>query len=272
MQFPVGWGCRDRAVLYDYGMGLEAVNSKFNWARHHFELFERELREHMKVDPNKFVREPEVSTDKDGRMWVYGRFEAAQAIPDAIPHILGDCLGNLRSTLDYLIWELVRANGNDPTEKNAFPVAITSKNYRNQLDRGILNGVSPEAAATVEQFQPYHVGSNAESSLIYVLNKFANINKHRRILLTRTRTALPPPDLQVVDGEPFAMMNPPVADRDARFGPFEVIDGKYQLNTKVIAYIVFDEAPAQDFEIYSLVERIAAFLNDEVFPSFEIYL
>jgi hypothetical protein len=252
-------------------MGMEAVNSKFNWARHHFELFERELRERMKVDPSKFVREPEVSTDKDGRQWVYGRFEATQTIPDVIPHTLGDCLGSLRSSLDYLIWELVGANGNQPTEKNAFPVAITSQNYRSQLGRGMLDGISPEAAATVEKFQPYNVGANAESSLIYVLNKFVNINKHRRILLTRTRTALPPPDLHIIDGEPFAMLNPPVTDRDPRFGPFEVIDGKFQLNTKVIAYIVFDEAPAQDFEIYSMVEAIAAFINDYVFPEFERY-
>ena len=252
-------------------MGIEAIDSKFNWARHHLEFFERELREHMKVDPSNFVREPEVSTDENGRQWVYGTFEMSQAIPEHLPHILGDCLGNLRSCLDYLVWELVGANGNNLSEKNAFPVAVTPENYRGQLTRGLLNGVSPQAAAIIEQLQPYNVGTNAESSLIYVLNKFANINKHRRILLTRLRTTLAPPDLQIVDGQPFAMLNPPTANRNARFGPFEVINGKFQVNTKVVAFIVFDEAPAQDFEIYSLVERIAAFLNDDMFPLFECF-
>jgi hypothetical protein len=147
-------------------MGMEAVNSKFNWARHHFELFERELREHMKVDPSEFVREPDVSTDENGRQWVYGKFEITQAIPDRIPHILGDCLGCLRSSLDYLVWELVRANGNDPTEKNAFPVAVTPENYRSQLGRGMLGGVSPEAAATIEKFQPYHVAAGGPAMRI----------------------------------------------------------------------------------------------------------
>jgi len=250
-------------------MGMEAINSKFNWARHHFEVFDKELREHLKVDPSEFVREPHISTDENGRQWVYGTFEVKQPIPEAIPHILGDCLGNLRSCLDYLVWELVGANGNQPTEKNAFPVAITPASYASQIARGVLNGVSPGAAVSIDKFQPYHAGTNAEFSVIYVLNKFTNINKHRRILLTRTRTVLPPPELHVVDGEPFAMANPPTSNGNDRFGPFEVIDGKFKINTKVVAYIVFEEAPAKGYEIWSLTEAIAAFLNDQLFPEFE---
>ena len=37
--------------------------------------------------------------------------------------VLGDCAHNLRSALDYLAHELVRANGGNPDEDTEFPVS-----------------------------------------------------------------------------------------------------------------------------------------------------
>ena len=39
--------------------------------------------------------------------------------------IVGDFLANVRSSLDYLIWELALAAKNNPTDKNMFPICTT---------------------------------------------------------------------------------------------------------------------------------------------------
>ena len=150
---------------------MQAVNSKFDWARHHFELYHAELTKYMQVNPCKFVPKPNVSTDENGRSWVMGTFEVKIPIPEQLPLIVGDCLGNLRSTLDYLVWELVLANGKKPTPGNAFPIAHTLKSYTEEIDRGRLKGVDSGAVALIEKLQPFHV-ANPDCSLLAVLNKF----------------------------------------------------------------------------------------------------
>jgi hypothetical protein len=47
------------------------------------------------------------------------------AIPPVVSLIIGDVLQNLRSSLDYLVWELVLAAKNEPTIRNAFPICLT---------------------------------------------------------------------------------------------------------------------------------------------------
>jgi hypothetical protein len=53
------------------------------------------------------VREPSVSTDD-----LVFIFRAKEPIPTRFGLIIGDSLQNLRSSLDYLVWELVLAAKN----------------------------------------------------------------------------------------------------------------------------------------------------------------
>ena len=248
---------------------MQAVDSKFNWARHHFQLLYAELTGYLQVNPCKFVPKPNVSTDENGRSWVMGTFEAVIPIPERLPLILGDCLGNLRSTLDYLVEQLVLANGQKPAKSNAFPIALTSDAYREELDRGRLRGVDPDAIAVIKELQPYHLGIDAERSRLAVLNKFTNINKHRRILLTCLKTVAPMPDLHFIGTQAFATVNPPVIQGNAEFGPFEVFGDQVKVKANVVAYVAFDEAPAHGFDVFSMIESIADHLNTAVFPKFE---
>jgi len=250
---------------------MDAVNSKFNWARHHFELLYAEVAEYLKVNPCEFVPKPNVSTDENGRSWVMGTFEAKIPIPERVPLIVGDCLGNLRSTLDYLVWELVLANRKHPTPLNAFPIALTSDAYTKELERGRLSGVDPKAIALITDLQPYHLGASADQSILAVLNKFSNINKHRRILLTGLKTVMPMPDLHYVGAQAFATVNPPAIQGNAEFGPFEVFGDEVKVKAQVVAYIAFDEAPAQGFDVYSMIERIADYISTTMFPMFDSF-
>ena len=248
-------------------MGPKAINSKFNWARHHFELYHLALAQYLQVNPCKFVPKPNVTTDNDGRRWVMGTFEAKEPLPEPLAQIIGDCLGNLRPTLDYLVWELVVANGKKPERKHAFPIALTAASYANEIQRGRLNDVDPGAIAFIEALQPYHA-ANPDQALLAVLNEFTNINKHRRILLTCLKTVMPMPDLHFVGEQAWGTVNPPPTQGNAEFGPFEVFGDEVKVQANVVAYVAFDEAPAQGFDVWSLLERISDYLNTIVFPKF----
>lgn len=247
---------------------MDIVNSKFEWARHHFELLNEQVSSYMKTNPCRFVADPEITTDVRGRRFVYGRLRVDTPIPDSLSMVLGDCLSNLRSCLDYLIWELVRANGNNPSDRSGFPICIKPSAWDKEIKRGTLDGIDNRAGTLIETMQPYHAG-NPEQSLLAVLHEFTNINKHRRLLLTSVKTQAPPHDIKTVDGQSFALLNPPRTQDDAVFGPFEVIGDQVKMEAQAIAFIGIDEAPAKRFELTSLVERIARFIDQDVLPQFD---
>jgi hypothetical protein len=248
---------------------MDAVNSKFAWARNHFELVNAEVSAYMQVNPCKFVPNPNITVDAHGQKWAYGKFVATIPIPERIPQILGDCIGNLRYCLDYLVWELVGANGEQPTRNNAFPICLSPNAFKGALKCKRLDGVCAAASTIIEKIQPYQRGNDASKSLLSVLDEFTNINKHRRVLLTTIRTSHPTSDMQVIDGQPFALVNPPKTQVDAEFGPFKVIGDRVEVNAEVMAYLVFDEAPAKGFEIISMIEAIADYINQGVLPQFD---
>jgi hypothetical protein len=186
--------------------------------------------------------------------------------------VVGDCLSNLRSSLDYLVWEMVHANGNNPSDRTGFPICTMTAGWTQELKRGALDGIQNEARTLIESLQPYHVASDPDHSLLAVLHKFTNINKHRRLLLASLKTQAPPHDIQMVDGQMFALLNPPRRQEDEVFGPFEVMGDEVKMGAKAIAFVAFDEAPAKRFEITSLIERIARFIDQDILPRFEDFL
>jgi len=252
-------------------MPIEPINSKFNWAGRHFERLNTEIAEYLKINPCKFVPKPNVSIDEHGRSWVTGTFEAVEPIPEPLPLILGDCLANLRSTLDYLVWELVGANGKEASISNAFPIAHTLDTYNEEIKRGRLANVAPEAIAIIQSLQPYHLPI-PEESLLSILHKLTNINKHRRILLTCLRTIGPVPDMQFVGDQAFAIVDPPTSEGNAEFGPFEVFGNQVKVEADLVAYVAFDEAPVQGFGIYGLIEAISRVIDTKIFAKLEHFL
>jgi hypothetical protein len=102
--------------------------------------------------------------------------------------IIGDCLHNLRSALDNLVYELaVQHTGMDPLPENlasgvAFPIAgaqeLSPDEFleRYQSKIGLLD---PRAQATIEEWQPYHRGEKFAAHPLWKLNRLSNVDKHR---------------------------------------------------------------------------------------------
>jgi hypothetical protein len=181
-------------------------------------------------------------------MTVYG-----PNIPSEIPLIIGDCLQNLRSSLDYLVWELCDAANVKPTEKNAFPVCKDQQAFQSRKDA--LCGVPPNAAAIIERLQPFNSAQGWMSSELWILNRLTNISKHRRILVAglgavRTETA-----------------TGAVIDRHTQVNhPFV---GEIELDYDPVALIKCGEVEGAGEEVSALLHRLANYITHQVIPLFE---
>ncbi|MGC2743237.1 MAG: hypothetical protein WA672_08615 [Candidatus Angelobacter sp.] len=91
---------------------LDSVHQKIFRAALHIKSLETELEGYFKTNPGHLVREPHTNSDE-----AFFTFQPKGPIPARFGLIIGDCLQNLRSALDYLVWELVLAANNQPTEK-----------------------------------------------------------------------------------------------------------------------------------------------------------
>jgi hypothetical protein len=193
----------------------------------------------------------------------------ANEVPSIIRLIAGDAFQNLRSALDYLVWELVLANKGVPDEYNAFPVCRTPEGFKEAKKRR-LRDVDPEATAIVDQLQPHHFGQGNEgASSVFVLDQMANINKHRSILMARTR-AFPLDEMTIpsADGGPLTYDASMVIDDEASARLIEAAI-KMKVNRQIAVFIQFDEGAAKGYEVMSIMRGLYHDVTTDILPRFE---
>ena len=104
------------------------------------------------------------------------------ATPKELPPIVGDCLNNLRSSLDYLIWQIVESNKiSAPSISNMFPICETKQQFKKQLQKKRLRGVPEAAISRIEKLQPF---SGVDNRSLSFLNALCNKDKHRDLNYT----------------------------------------------------------------------------------------
>jgi hypothetical protein len=223
---------------------LDSVLQKLYRFKHHFDELDQELRAYYKGDPVKMTPS------------AFG-FDLGGQVPARMGLIAGDALQCLRSSLDYLVWELVLANGNEPSSANAFPICSTVQSYKYQVDsRDRLKGVDPAACALIDRLQPLHLPeTEREKSPLYVLDKLTNINKHRRVLLTHLKRVVPETPLPFphILSDLTGTMPGGVKHRFATFGFF----------------VAFNEGGVSGEEIGHALNIFGDFIGNEVLPLFK---
>lgn len=124
---------------------------------------------------------------------------------------VGDCLQNLRSSLDYLVWQLTVANGNAPPpfplpkksqwKRLQFPIYLDQKEFSDHAVPQHLWGVSDKARRFIERVQPF---GNPDHPL-WLLGELSNIDKHRTLALTSAYlhnvTIVPPNGVRIIASE-----------------------------------------------------------------------
>jgi hypothetical protein len=248
----------------------DAVIYKIIRAGEHLQALEADVAEYFKSHPAKIMRQEEGSPDE-----YIGRVIADTPIPMRLQLILGDFLQNLRSSLDYLVWELVLAAKNTPGEDNMFPICSTPDRFKGALGRRRLQGVPARAAAVIECLQPYNCG-DFEKSLLWTLDNLCNINKHRRIPLTKLQGGVAPDGIEsrVINGEEWTRVDLGQVTKNAKIGPFPLVQGergpgvKVPMKLHIVAFIALDEGAAKGMHLSTVLAGMLSYVNDSVMPLF----
>ena len=92
---------------------------------------------------------------------------------------------NLRSALDFMVFELSKLNQPDLNEQTPQFVIAKSKPDFERLAKGRLKYLTDEQRSFIEQIQPYH-----GNVMLALLGESAGVGKHRRLLSIRDNTGL----------------------------------------------------------------------------------
>lgn len=188
--------------------------------------------------------------------------------------IVGDCVHNLRTSLDHLVWQLVLLNGGTPTTSNMFPICDTHGAWVGQLKRDRLCGVSLRAKTLIEGLQPYVSATNAP---LWVLSELENIDKHRTLLsasamLIGQRVTFVEPDGRVgIEATVAGGL-----ERDGAhllgfdFGATDIGTGDdMEVQLEGTAYVAFEDAPVRDVPVIGQLRQCVEFVKDAVVPRFD---
>jgi hypothetical protein len=197
---------------------------------------------------------------------------------------MGDCLHNLRSSLDHLAWQLVLADGGTPTTRTDFPIFKCEGLFREhkkskKAPTGVVGGVSQQAAALIESLQPYNrTDGSPEEHPLWVVHHLNIIDKHRRLSLTTLGRTNTQTTLTNAAGHPiFALQlldHPQGAgpvDDGAEVAAFPILDNpEMKVKVEGAAFVALKEATMPSHRpIGYIIEESLEFVRDVVIPKFE---
>jgi hypothetical protein len=128
------------------------------------------------------------------------RFYLAEPVPevdDAVPFIISECLFNLRSALDQLVYQLHvrRFRGRVPpkVEKaSAFPILGHQTKNRDPNTWPQTKDLGKREQLAIKQYQPFMQRNDdlhETRAILDVLGTLNNIDKHRRLYVARAKAA-----------------------------------------------------------------------------------
>lgn len=168
---------------------FSGARAKLDRAEKHLRTFERVLRFYLKSEPVRLVSE----SNANGRSEDV-RIEILKELPAHLPLVFGDCVHNVRSSLDHMVMALAVERGHSNV-RASFPIAdrpewffgegkpigdFSVKPIKNS-GRWSIRWLSTDAQTFTEGLQPYH--RRDHSWVLTELQHLDNWDKHR-ILLT----------------------------------------------------------------------------------------
>lgn len=153
---------------------------KIERAHYHIDLLWEEMSEFFKkYYANVVAEQCDLGTRE--KFWVVA--EEPPPPPLYLSTIIGDALYSLRSALDHLVYELIRANGQQATGRSAFPLITSNEPDYDRVATIQVQGMDPYAAAAIKTLQPYHRGHRNRDKWLRLLKHLNDIDKHRHLHL-----------------------------------------------------------------------------------------
>jgi hypothetical protein len=154
---------------------LRQIELKVKRAKEHVCDLDKNLRAFFDTNPY----EVGAKTDPQTRKLIYYML-SIDPIPELIPLIAGDAIQNLRSSLDYLAYQIVCSDtGDNPPNPSGiyFPIAKTCAKYETGK-HGKMQGAGQKTFDAIDALKPYKGGND----LLWILHRLNNIEKHRLLL------------------------------------------------------------------------------------------
>lgn len=238
----------------------DSVTARLDHAKLHLDLLYAECNGYIRSNPGEMVPNPD--SEPNNPTFVYRQREP---VPPRISLLVGDCLQNLRSAFDYLIWELVLAAGNEPTKRNMFPVCLSCESLEDAKRGKRLQGIVDRSEALIDELQPCAYVQPAQHWLA-ILDDLCNINKHRRLLLAAlsgfSMSGLMA-DLDRMTTCKEAEFSHVIHDTQ-RAKIFTAEQVKMQGDT--IAFVAFNERAVKEMEVGILAETYIGVVRDALAP------
>jgi hypothetical protein len=155
---------------------LAGAVEKFNRSKEQFD----ELRAEMEMFFNSEPKPHSSIGEFDTGAWEWvERFQIRRAPPLRFGVIFGDCLHNLRSCLDHVIWQVTLLDGGTPDDQTQYPIASHSEAQFNRMAGRRIPGLTAKHRAMVKKTQPYHRVDKASAHPLAMLAALSNADKHQ---------------------------------------------------------------------------------------------
>jgi hypothetical protein len=169
---------------------LKASRLKIDWAKRHISDLNVEIGKFVASNPYRIVLEPHPNS-ADHQI---GVIRGQGVIPETFALYLGDAVHNLRTALDLMACDLVRANGRNAKHVR-FPFSRTADDLEKAIREGHINRASPQVLNEIRLLKPYASRGN---DALYALHKLDLMDKHDLIIPVAQFLFIP--DYKVVNG------------------------------------------------------------------------
>ncbi|MCH8190263.1 MAG: hypothetical protein IIC80_02800, partial [Chloroflexi bacterium] len=210
------------------------------------------------------------------------RVRIKKQLPPEWGVIIGDCIYNLRSGLDHLVWVTVLKHGGTPTSSNEFPIFL-KRDPHSKVDgkgkptRGSglakVEGLPDGAKACIESLQPYNRKDGPPAlHPLWLLHEISNHDKHRLVNITHAAITS---GIVAISGlghgkvERFALPLGALEDgaEVARIRPMLGYDleRQVQVNFKFTPGVAFDkEGPGRGLPVADTIVAIQSFIEFQI--------
>jgi hypothetical protein len=161
---------------------LQGVHAKIDRAYEHLEALDAEVQQFVHRYPFGLHHQSQNSDRRFvGTLDIYRSADPAQ-----FGLLIGDCVHNLRSALDHLVFAVARdaLDGEKFTKYEgslSFPICSSQETWDDAIDRHRLEGMGNAAREAIRLRQPYVTHNPAAQAPLALLQSLDNKDKHRLI-------------------------------------------------------------------------------------------
>ncbi len=156
-------------------LSFASARIKLSRAIHHFEALKTEVQAIEKTNLPELIREYDSNTRQNLWRWQ----GISEDTSTKLGPIIGDILTNSFACLDHIMYAFL--GGSIPDKTIYWPVSVSTNAWKSA--KGRYKGLPSLALDIIEDYQPSERPNNYESSLMSVLHKLVNIDKHRRLVV-----------------------------------------------------------------------------------------